>query len=75
MASKRIILTDRLRLMPFAPEHAHDLFAMNSNPEVMRYLGDVQTLEDVKKISRGSKPDGKNLGMAGGLFCSKAATQ
>ena len=49
MASKRIILTDRLQLVPFAPEHTDDLFVMNSNPEVMRYSGDVQTLEDVKK--------------------------
>lgn len=49
MASKHIILTDRLQLVPFAPEHTDGLFVMNSNPEVMRYLGDVQTLEDVEK--------------------------
>lgn len=42
------ITTDRLFLTPFAPEHADDLLAMNSDPDVMRYLGDIQTRADVE---------------------------
>lgn len=40
--------TERLRMEPFAPEHAEGLHVMNSDPEVMRYIGPVQTLEETK---------------------------
>lgn len=43
-----ILETKRLRLEPFATEHADSLYVMNSNPDVMRYIGPVQTLDDVK---------------------------
>jgi RimJ/RimL family protein N-acetyltransferase len=47
MTDQRIITTERLRLVPFAPAHAAGLHKMNSDPEVMRYLGDPQSLEEV----------------------------
>ena len=47
MPDPHSITTDRLFLTPFAPEHADDLLAMNSDPDVMRYLGDIQTRADV----------------------------
>ena len=43
-----ILETDRLRMEPFAPAHTDGLYAMNSDPEVMRHVGPVQTLEEVK---------------------------
>lgn len=45
-----MITTDRLLLTPFAPEHREGLFEMNSNPEVMRYLSDPQTQEQVDEM-------------------------
>ena len=48
MTSENTITTQRLHLTPFAPEHADALFAMNSNPDVMRYLGDLQTREETE---------------------------
>lgn len=45
MDSTLTITTERLRLIPFAPEHIDGLFALNSDPEVMRFLGDPQTRE------------------------------
>lgn len=41
------VITERLRLVPFAPAHLDDLFAMNSDPKVMRYLGPPQTRDEV----------------------------
>lgn len=41
-----ILTTERLQLIPFAPAHLDGLFAMNSDPDVMRYLGPVQTRAD-----------------------------
>ena len=40
------IQTERLDLVPFASAHLDGLFAMNSDPQVMRYLGDVQTRDE-----------------------------
>ena len=45
---KHTIQTERLVLSPFALEHLDGLFAMNRNPAVMRYLGDIQTREETK---------------------------
>jgi RimJ/RimL family protein N-acetyltransferase len=47
MTYEHTITTERLFMEPFAPAHADGLFAMNSDPEVMRYLGDPQTRADV----------------------------
>lgn len=49
MPSDQTITTDRLFLTPFAPEHTDALFSMNSNPEVMRYLGDLQTRKETEE--------------------------
>ena len=46
MYGDRTISTDRLFLTPFAPEHTDALFEMNSDPDVMRYLGGVQTRDE-----------------------------
>lgn len=43
MTQDYTMTTERLWLTPFAPEHVDDLFALNSDPEVMRHLGPVQT--------------------------------
>ena len=43
-----IVTTQRLQLIPFAPSHEDGLFEMNSNPQVMRYLGPVQTREETR---------------------------
>jgi RimJ/RimL family protein N-acetyltransferase len=43
MSDKQSVTTQRLRMEPFAPAHADALFAMNSDPKVMQYLGGVQT--------------------------------
>ncbi len=47
--SEHIRTTDRLKLIPFAPDHVEGLFNMNSDPDVMRYLGDPQTREQVEE--------------------------
>ena len=41
------LTTDRLRLEPFAPNHAQALNAINNEPEVMEFLtfGDPETME------------------------------
>lgn len=44
------ITTERLVMVPFAPEHAAALNEMNSNPEVMRYLGGTETLEQTEAV-------------------------
>ncbi len=41
------VITERLRLVPFASAHLDDLFAMNSDPKVMHYLGPPQTRDEV----------------------------
>ena len=42
-----ILTTPRLRLAPFADEHLDGLYALNSDPEVMRYItGKPDTRED-----------------------------
>lgn len=41
------IVSKRLRLVPFAPDHLDGLAKMNANPEVMRYLGRPQTRDEV----------------------------
>lgn len=42
-----ILTTDRLRLVPFADEHLDGLQALNSDPQVMRYLsGQPETREE-----------------------------
>ena len=43
------VTTHRLYLTPFAPAHAEALFAMNSDPEVMKHLGDPQTREETEE--------------------------
>nr|WP_281257886.1 GNAT family N-acetyltransferase [Litoreibacter ponti] len=35
-------------LTPYAPEHAAQLNVMSSDPEVMRYLGDVETMAETE---------------------------
>ncbi len=46
-----ILTTSRLRLEPFADEHLADMNAMNSDPEVMRYLsGKPETLDETRAI-------------------------
>ncbi|WP_039016900.1 GNAT family N-acetyltransferase [Halocynthiibacter namhaensis] len=46
--SGNIIHTQRLRLVPFSTEHQDALYEMDSDPDVMRYLGDgsVKTPEE-----------------------------
>lgn len=39
--------TERLRLIPFAPDHLDGLFAMNSDPQVMQHLGAPETRDQV----------------------------
>lgn len=46
MSQGRTITTERLHLVPFAPEHAEALYAMNSDPDVMRYLSATQTRDE-----------------------------
>lgn len=53
MAYDHTITTARLHLTPYAPAHTDALFAMNSDPQVMRYLGDPQTRDQtVEGIAR-----------------------
>lgn len=47
MSYDHTITTERLYMEPFANAHADGLFAMNSDPDVMRYLGPPQTRADV----------------------------
>lgn len=48
MSQTAILTTKRLKLIPFAPDHLEGLFALNSDPEVMRYLGTPQTRDQVE---------------------------
>lgn len=43
-----VLHTPRLRLEPFADRHFDGLFALNSDPVVMRYLGAPDTAESVR---------------------------
>lgn len=46
-----ILTTPRLRLEPMADAHFDDLFAMNSLPEVMRYItGKAESAEDTRAM-------------------------
>ena len=51
-----ILSTERLRLEPFADSHLDGLNAINSDPEVMRYLGPPesreQTLEVIQRVKK-----------------------
>jgi RimJ/RimL family protein N-acetyltransferase len=46
MISYHTVTTERLHLTPYAPDHAEALFAMNADPDVMRYLGGPETREE-----------------------------
>ena len=48
MTHDHTITTERLLLTPFTPEHADALFALNSDPEVMRHLSRAQTREETE---------------------------
>lgn len=54
MPQDNTITTERLYLVPFAPEHAEALFTLNSDPDIMRYLGGPQsraeTDENIKRV-------------------------
>lgn len=53
MTYDHTITTARLHLTPYAPAHTDALFAMNSDPEIMRYLGDPQTRDQtIEGIAR-----------------------
>jgi len=45
-----ILTTERLRLEPFDDSHLDGLNAMNSDPEVMRYLGTPESREKTAEI-------------------------
>lgn len=53
---KKIIETPRLILRPFTEDDAPASFVMNSDPEVMRYLGGVSvtSVEDVREMLKQS---------------------
>lgn len=46
------VITERLRLEPFAPAHAAALNAINNEPEVMKFLGDgtPQTMDHTNEM-------------------------
>ena len=45
--------TERLLLEPFSLEHLDGLHAINSDPDVMRYLGPINSIEETQEgISR-----------------------
>jgi RimJ/RimL family protein N-acetyltransferase len=46
-SNETTVTTERLVLVPFAPEHLDGLFKMNSDPAVMTYLGAPQTRDAV----------------------------
>lgn len=48
MSQEHVITTERLEMVPFAPEHLEGLFALNSDPAVMRYLGGVDTRDKTR---------------------------
>ena len=51
-----ILETERLRLEPFAQQHVAGLHAMDSDPEVMRFIGPVRTLDEtIEGIARVSE--------------------
>lgn len=49
MRRSQTISTTRLFMTPFAPEHADGLFVMNSNPDVMHFLGGPQSREKTEE--------------------------
>jgi RimJ/RimL family protein N-acetyltransferase len=56
MGFPMIIETERLCLEPFADRHLAGLHALSSDPEVMRFIGPVQTLEETRSaISKASE--------------------
>lgn len=44
-----ILETEHLRLEPFAEKHLEELFLLDSNPHVMRYIGKPKTREETKE--------------------------
>jgi RimJ/RimL family protein N-acetyltransferase len=62
-----ILTTPRLRLEPMADQHFDELFAMNSLPEVMRYItGKPDTREDTLAMIERIKARWAEDGFCGG---------
>jgi RimJ/RimL family protein N-acetyltransferase len=52
MSHQATLHTSRLRLEPLAEEHLDYAFELDSDPEVMRYLGTVRTRAEVQRYHR-----------------------
>ena len=69
-----ILHTERLRLEPFADAHVAGLNAMNSDPEVMRYLtGRPQTLDETRAMVERVKQAWATVGYAWWSLVDKAS--
>jgi len=68
-----ILTTERLRLAPFDDAHLDGLNAMNSDPEVMRYLsGKLETREETLDIIRRVKARWAEFGFSWWSFIERA---
>jgi [ribosomal protein S5]-alanine N-acetyltransferase len=50
--SRIIFETQRLRIAQYTPEHMADVYALNSHPDVMRYIRPVKNLEECEVFLR-----------------------
>ena len=66
-----ILTTPRLRLEPYADEHLDGLNAMNSDPEVMRFLGEPETREQTGEVIARVKKRWADLGYSWWAFIER----
>jgi RimJ/RimL family protein N-acetyltransferase len=71
-----LLATARLTLVPFSDDHVEGLHALNSDPEVMRYLsGRPETLDETRAIVERVKRRWIEFGHAWWSFIDKASGQ
>jgi RimJ/RimL family protein N-acetyltransferase len=70
-----ILTTQRLRLEPFDDTHVDGLHAIDSDPEVMRYLGPPETHEETIEIIQRVKRRWDEFGFSWWSFIDRASGQ
>ena len=70
-----ILTTERLRLAPFDDAHLDGLNAINSDPEVMRYLGSPESREQTLEIIQRVKGRWIEYGFSWWSFIERATDQ
>jgi RimJ/RimL family protein N-acetyltransferase len=70
-----ILTTERLRLEPFDDAHLDGLHAMNSDPEVMQYLGPPESREKTAEVIQRVKARWVEYGFSWWSFIERASDE